>query len=86
MTLPFLTGNRTLLSGTKRHSYGTCTCETDYLEYTEKKCMLFLSNNLIKKLYYFLFIDIFQKKSDFISKPITYLKCFSLVVNGAMKE
>lgn len=47
---------------------------------------VFLSNNLIKKLYYFLFIDHFQKKSDFISKPITYLKCFSLVVNGAMKE
>lgn len=27
----------------------------DYLEYIEKKCMLFLSNNLIKKLLFFIY-------------------------------
>lgn len=59
MMLLFFMGNRMLFFGIKCYFYGICMCEMDYLEYIEKKCMLFLSNNLIKKLYYFLFIDFF---------------------------
>lgn len=60
MTLPFLTGNRTLLSGTKCHYYGTC--KTDYLEYIERK--MHAAFKYFKNYIIFLFVDLFMRRSD----------------------